>query len=287
MKSSKTLLTIVIATCIAIGILAMQKPITNALVENNPVLNLEISNTWDLPEELNEISGIAWLQGNTFACVQDEEGYIFIYDLDQEKITSKIKFAGPGDYEGIAVNGNDAYVMRSDGLVYEIQNYTSENRKVSEFKTPFSEDNNMESLTFDSKSNRLLTVPKDRDLNDDNVKGVYQISLDQKTMDKKPITKIDMNEEVFNSTKNKKIYKTFNPSEIAIHPKTNDFYILEGKNPKFIVLNSEGELQNLQPLDPKTFPQPEGMTFTDDGRLFISNEAKNGKATILEIGISK
>lgn len=287
MKTRKTLLTIVVATCIAIGILAMQKPITKALVENSPAQNLEISNSWDLPEELNEISGLAWLHENTFACVQDEEGYIFIYDLDQEKITSKIKFAGPGDYEGIAINGTDAYVMRSDGLVYEIQNFQTESREVSEFKTLFSEDNNIESLTFDSKNNRLLTAPKDRDLNDDNFKGVYQISLDQKTMDKNPIVKIDMNEEVFKSFKSKKIYKTFNPSEIAIHPKTNDFYILEGKNPKFIVLNSEGELQNLQPLDPKTFPQPEGITFTEDGRLFISNEAKNGKATILEIGISK
>ena len=112
MKLSKTILSVVIPISIGLAILSMQKPVTKLLVANNPSLNLTISNTWELPEELNEISGIAWLQGNTFACVQDEEGYIFIYDLDQEKITTKIKFAGPGDYEGIAINGEDAYEIR-------------------------------------------------------------------------------------------------------------------------------------------------------------------------------
>ncbi len=288
MKLSKTILSVVIPISIGLAILSMQKPVTKLLVANNPSLNLTISNTWELPEELNEISGIAWLQGNTFACVQDEEGYIFIYDLDQEKITTKIKFAGPGDYEGIAINGEDAYVMRSDGLVYEVKNFKSENRKISEFQTLFSEQNNIESLTFDSKNNRLLTAPKDRDLKDDNFKGIYQISLDKKIMDKNPIAKIDMNDKTFSAFKNeKKINKTFNPSEIAIHPKTSEFYILEGKNPKFIILNNKGELEKLQPLDKNVFPQPEGITFSDDGRLFISNEAKNGTATIMEIGYNK
>lgn len=286
MKLSKIIISVIIPISIGLGILAMQKPVTKVLVANNRALNLKITNTWELPEELNEISGIAWLQNNTFACVQDEEGFIFIYDLDKDKILSKIKFAGPGDYEGIAVNGENAYVMRSDGLIYEVENFKSDNRKVTQFKTLFSEENNIESLTFDTQNNRLLTVPKDRDLIDDNFKGVYQISLDQKTMDKSPIAKIDMNEKVFKSFKNQKIYKTFNPSEIAIQPKTNNFYILEGKNPKFIVLNSKGELQNVQPLDERSFAQPEGMTFSDTGRLFISNEAKNGTATIMEIGFN-
>lgn len=283
MKLSNTFVIILLLAGIGIAILAMQKPITKAITGQNEMTSVKISQIWDLPQELNEISGIAWLDGNTFACVQDEDGFIFIYNLDENKITDKIEFAGNGDYEGIAINGENAYIMRSDGVVYEVQDFKTSHKKVEEFKTQFTDKNNIESLTFDAKNKRLLTAPKDKGLKKDSYKGVYQIPLDQKAMDITPIVKIDMNEKAFDSFKNKKIHKTFNPSDIAIHPKTNAMYVLDGKNPKFLVLKSSGELVSVQPLDENKFPQPEGITFSDDGRLFISNEANDGPATIVEI----
>ena len=39
-----------------------------------------------LPTALNEISGITTLSQNEIACVQDEIGTIFIYDLTKEAI---------------------------------------------------------------------------------------------------------------------------------------------------------------------------------------------------------
>lgn len=284
MKLSKTLITILLSITIGGGILLMQRPVTKLLTESRPTMDLEIAKIWDLPKELNEVSGIAWLHGNTFACVQDEDGSIFIYDLDADKIISRIKFAGPGDYEAIAVKGDDAFVMRSDGRLFEIKGFLGDKIEVAEFETPFSSKNNMESLTFDAKNQRLLTVPKDRGLTDEAFKGIYQISLDTKQMDRTPIMKIDMENDQFSTFKSKKIEKTFNPSEIAVHPKTDAFYVLEGKNPKFMVLDREGDVLSIHPLNKTIFPQPEGMSFTEDGRLFISNEAaKTGNATIMEI----
>lgn len=280
MKLSKIFIIILLLTGIGIAILAMQKPITKVITDQNKMSSVKISQIWELPEELNEISGIAWLYDNTFACVQDEDGFIFIYNLDENKITDKIEFAGHGDYEGIAINGENAYIMRSDGVVYEVQDFRKSHRKVEEIKTQFTEKNNIESLTFDANNKRLLTAPKDKDLNNDSYKGVYQIPLNQKAMDMTPIVKIDINQKAFDSFKN---IKTFNPSDIAIHPKTNDIYVLDGKNPKFLILKNSGELVNIQLLDENKFPQPEGITFSDDGRLFISNEANDGPATVVEI----
>jgi len=280
MKLSKTFVIILLLAGIGIAILAMQKPITKAITDQNEMSSVKISQIWDLPEELNEISGIAWLYDNTFACVQDEDGFIFIYNLDENKITEKIEFAGHGDYEGIAINGENAYIIRSDGVVYEVQDFRKPHRKVEEIKTQFTEKNNIESLTFDANNKRLLTAPKDKDLNNDSYKGVYQIPLDQKAMDMTPIVKIDINKKAFDSFKN---IKTFNPSDIAIHPKTKAIYVLDGKNPKFLILKNSGELVNVQLLDENKFPQPEGITFSDDGRFFISNEANDGPATIVEI----
>lgn len=261
------------------GILAftMQEDIT---INNNT--DYTINKTWELPKELNEVSGITWLSENTIASVQDEDGIIFIYDLKQSKIVERIEFAGAGDYEGITVNKNDAYVLRSDGMIYEISNFRSKNKAVQSFKTDFSEKNNLESLTLNSKANSLIIAPKDRDRTDD-FKGLYEIPISSRTMDAKPSIRINMNDDAFKSYQKKKVYNTFSPSDIAIHPKTGEYYVLEGKNPKLVVLDKDGTIKKVHELDKKQFSQPEGITFSPDGTLFISNEAGDKAANILEV----
>jgi len=293
MKISKSNITVIATILFGVILLALQKPVTNAIVKKSEKKDAKFSsiytikNTYNLPEDLKEISGITWLNDNTFACIQDEDGIIYIYDIQQNKIKKKIKFAGSGDYEGIAIKKDDAYVMRSDGLVYEIKNYNSESREVSEFKTLFNVDNNIESLTFDLQNNRLLITPKDKDLGSKHIKSIYQIPILTKIMDSVPLIKINLKADILKDFKRKKIYKTVRPSDIAIHPLTHNIYVLEGANPKLLILNSNGELLNVYPLDDRKFAQPEGMTFSDDGRLFISNEATNYDANILEVEFNK
>ena len=53
--------------------------------------NYSIIKKWELPEILNEVSGISWLSENTIACVEDEDGIIFIYDLKKQKIIQQIQ----------------------------------------------------------------------------------------------------------------------------------------------------------------------------------------------------
>ncbi|NRD19384.1 SdiA-regulated domain-containing protein [Winogradskyella eckloniae] len=242
-----------------------------------------IKNTHVLPDILNEVSGIAWINENTFACIQDEDGYIFIYDIKINSILKTIKFAGHGDYEAIAIHNNDAYVLRSDGLIYALSNYNTKAIKTSKIKTVFDADNNMESLTFDTQNNQLLISPKDKDLGPKHLRSVYKIPLDTKTVDTIPVFSVNLKSEILKDFKHKHIRNTLCPSEIAVHPMTQDIYVLEGKNPKLIILNNEGIIKNAIKLNKKQFAQPEGLTFSDDGRLFISNEADNGNANILEV----
>src|SRR5688572_9511919 len=82
--------------------------------------DVTVISKWDLPAELQEVSGIAYLDNNRFACVQDEKGVIYIYNGNSKTIEKQIPFAGAGDYEGIAVNGNTAYVVTADGELYEV-----------------------------------------------------------------------------------------------------------------------------------------------------------------------
>ncbi len=253
--------------------------------ENKELLkaNYSITKTWDLPDALNEVSGITWIADNLIACVQDEVGKIFIYDLAKKTIVKEISFAEPGDYEGIAVVGKDAYVMRSDGLLYHVKNYRESNKKVSKTQTKFLVKNNMESLFFDNKSNSLLTMPKDRD-EDDEYKNIYQLSLQSEKPEAKTLAKISMDAELLKSFKKKKSYQTLNPSEIAINPTNRLVFVLEGKHPKLLILDINGNIKRIYKLDKSDFAQPEGLTFSPDGRMFIANEAgKNSKANILEV----
>ena len=47
---------------------------------------------YTMPGSLEEISGISWTGKGTLACIQDEDGIIYCYNLEKEKIVSKAKF---------------------------------------------------------------------------------------------------------------------------------------------------------------------------------------------------
>lgn len=245
-------------------------------------------NRWELPFDLREISGISWLEDGKIAAVQDEDGIIFIYDIEKKKLVREIEFGQHGDYEGIAVKDKDAYVLRSDGTIFEIKDYQDEGRKVTSYRTPFTEENNVETLELDLKGNRLLISPKDQDLQSDRFKGIYAFSLDKKEFNPSPVFKIDMGDETLKRFSNKDLHKTFRPSDLAIHPKTKEIYILDGTKPKLLVMDIEGNLKNVYVLNQKVFPQPEGISFSPTGTLYISSEGKKGSnGTITELELKK
>ncbi|WP_164674207.1 SdiA-regulated domain-containing protein [Maribacter litoralis] len=244
----------------------------------------EISGRWELPAELREVSGISWMDENQIAAIQDEDGIIFIYDLEKKKVIEEITFGGAGDYEGLATEEDNAYVLESDGTITIIENFEEQDRKVTSYETNFNEKNNMESLWLDFPENQLLVIPKDRDINSDNMKGVYAFSLDEYELAYKPVMQLNMNDQVLKHFREKKVYKNFRPSDIAIHPKTKEIYMLEGAKPKLLILDKNGVAKKGYSLNKKVFPQPEGITFSPDGELYISSEGKkDGVGTITKL----
>lgn len=284
-----------ISALIIFGVLALVGTLWFAY--ENPALNprlkeetYTIIRKWEMPVELEEISGISYFSEDKMACVQDEEGIIFIYNLDTDLVEKKINFGKSGDYEGVAIVDSTAYVLESSGKLFEVSNYLSPDFQTVEYKTPFSGRNNMESLVADSINNRLLLAVKDADPNSKDSKGIYAFDLETKKTLSEPIFKISLDDPIFNeksAKKSKKKSNKFYPSEIAINPIDGNIYILEGKNPRLLIMDPSGKLLRLHILNKKSFPQPEGMTFSPDGTLYISNEGKNGTATILEVQLKK
>jgi uncharacterized protein YjiK len=59
-------------------------------------------------------------------------------------------------------------------------------------------------------------------------------------------------------------------------------WLLISTNNKFIVqMNTAGQVDTLIKLDEDVFVKPEGIAFSPDGNLYISNEGKYDKATLL------
>ena len=284
-----------ISALIIFGVLALVGMLWFAY--ENPALNprlkeetYTIIRKWEMPVELEEISGITYLSEDKIACVQDEEGIIFIFNLDTDSVEKKINFGKSGDYEGLAIVNSTAYVLESSGKLFEVSNYLKPNFLTEEYNLPFSGRNNLESLVADSINNRLLLAIKDVDPNGKDYKGIYAFDLETKKTLSEPIFKIPMNDPIFSgksTKKNKKKSDKFYPSEIAINPIDGNVYILEGKNPRLLIMDSKGKLLQLHDLNKKYFPQPEGMTFAPDGTLYISNEGKKGTATILEVELKE
>lgn len=242
---------------------------------------LDIIQQWDLPKQLDEVSGIAWMDENHMACVADEEGIIFIYNLQSNKIEKEIKFGEHGDYEAIALKNETAYILRSDGVIFEIDNFNSNPGKAITFETSLKDEYNFEGLCYDEANDRLLLTLKD--MVDDNTKPVFSFDLKSKKLMETPAYQIRFKSKIFDKTEQKKSHRIMRPSEVAINPKNHNIYILEGSNPKLLILDSSGKEIKLIILEGDQFGQPEGMTFSPSGEVFISNERQAAPANILKV----
>jgi uncharacterized protein YjiK len=212
-------------------------------------------------------------------CIEDEHGIIYIYDLKNQSIIKEIKFSNRRDFEDIALNGDTAYVLRSDGIIFRIDNYNA-SFVTSEVNTSLKGKANTEGLCLDKINHRILIAckgePTAKEISK-HYKAVYTYNLVTHKLDDKPVLLINQNEiEKRINTKT-----AFAPSAIAVHPITGDIYIIGTVGKLLLVFSSTGELKNIERLEGKYFIQPEGICITANGNIYISNEGRDGKGNIL------
>jgi hypothetical protein len=275
-------------------------PLRNGLDKNPVKENIEGYNlsspdkTFILPYELSEVSGVTFLDSVTVAMIQDEFGIIFIFDLSEKRIKSQVFFAGKGDYEDITLVNNTIYVLRSDGFIFEINNFKSKDFKVSIFKTGVPSADN-EGLCFDRINNRLLIGCKG-DIKKDNFKNkraIFSFDLKSKKLSQDPVYVFDT--ELLNKSVNSKKGGSkdekgkkekekeieIRTSAIGIHPKTGKLFLLSASDYILCTINKAGNIENIQRLDKDMFQQAEGIAFLPNGDMLITNEARNKKPTLL------
>ena len=250
-----------------------------------------------LPGILHEISGLTILDSATIACIQDEDGILFLYDLKNNKIKQQFTFGLKGDYEGITKVANTLYVLRSDGVLFEINNYRSGKLKVKTYGTGIPASNN-EGLCYDLLNNRLLIGAKgkiNKDAINKDKRFIYEFSLATKALNKEPVfsfTTGSINAFAKSSgivlpkrqAKNGKILETgfkLNTSEIAIHPVTKQLFVLSATDHCLFIFNMNGTIERVEQLNSILFNKAEGLSFFPNGDLLVSNEGQMNKPTLL------
>lgn len=252
-----------------------------------------------LPEILHEVSGLTMIDQNTFACVQDEVGTVFFYNMETEKIIRKIAFEKEGDYEGITEVGDDLYILRSDGHLTKIENYSSEDYKIETFDTKVPAEDN-EGLCYDAAHNRLLIGCKsglDMESANKDLRAIFGFDLKTKSLSSNPVFEFDVDElEAFvdasgikTPKKGKKKEGTlkFKMSAIAIHPLSQQLYLISAKDHLLFVFDENGKPEYVELLDQKLFNKAEGITFLANGDLLITNEGQDHKPTLLRFNMKK
>ena len=239
-------------------------------------------NKWELPAQLNEISGIVKIDNNHILAIEDLHPTLYTLNLDNGKAsiadtisfyeTAKDKF----DIEDVAVIGNDAYALWSHGSIFKITDW-KKGKQVKEIETGLDKKNNTEGLAYDPVTGNLLIACKNESgLADEkkSARALYELDIKTEKLLEKPFLVIESKDLKAMSGDKVKFF----PSGVAVNPATHDIYVISTKDTKCMAqFSHDGQLKSFTYLDKDLLEQPEGISFDPSGNLYISTEGKHGK----------
>ena len=232
-----------------------------------------------LPLELDEISGVAYSTGDSSVfAINDEKGWL--YKIKRGHKIKTWKFSQGADFEDVVLLDSAFFVLKSNGDIVRLSFNGSDTPAVQQYY--FSEQgeskNEFEILYYDSSKARLMLICKDCEM--DKKHSLTTFTFDPATgkYTGSPFT-IDV-QKIANAIGEEKM--KFKPSAASINPKNGLLYIISAINKMIVVTDLNGNLWEACRIDPGIFKQPEGISFSPDGGMIISNESADiGVADIL------
>jgi uncharacterized protein YjiK len=250
----------------------------------------------ELPEILREASAISYIDRGRIGMVQDEQGTIFICSIIDGRIINQISFASGGDFEGLVILDDEAWVLRSDGDLFHVKGLGDVNPLTIKVETPLGKKDDTEGLTYDGVEKQLLIglkePPKLKGKRNKKKRAVFSYNLDRKFMPESPFLLLNMdeikrvysNQVVGNKSEqfNLKMKKNFRPSDLAIHPITGHIYHIAARGQLLVVSDRSGQIYFVRDLPKLIFRQPEGISFDPRGNMFIVSEGVGGNGMLFE-----
>jgi WD40 repeat protein len=245
-----------------------------------PEYNLNSPAVIKLPGYLDEISGIAFYpKDKTVFAISDEKGWLYKIFLSGKMTPQKWNFAKKDDFEDVVLVDSTFYILNSNGDLLSLRFYSYDSIVLKEYPSPLPGKNEFEILYLDKEQNRLILLCKNCASDDNNSLSSWGFDLAALTFSSSPVYVIDIRK-IESLMQEKKV--RFKPSAAAIHPLTGRLFIISAINKVLVVAEPNGNPEKIYRINPRLYKQPEGLTFTPEGHLLISNESKDiGAANIL------
>ena len=228
-----------------------------------------------LHKQLLEISGITYIDNRTLSAINDEDGKIFTINFKKGKPPA-VQFGGKKDYEDLAIIDGNYYVLESNGNINIVPvDEPSKSRKIAFRKKSKIE---FESLYYDKALAKLVLLSKEQRMLEEAIVA-YSFDPVHENFSMEPVYIISLRAV-------KKLMKDYSaeckPSAASIHPLLNKLFVVASVGKVLMICSLKGEVEKVYDLNPDIFSQPEGICFSPDGDMYISNEGLQGKATIIK-----
>jgi len=238
--------------------------------------------TIELGKVLNEISGICFnYETGSLLAISDSKEQVFEMDLRNIKLrdyTAKI-VPQDSDLEDLVKVNATLYLLLSRGEIMEIPEKARDTAGVKTYTLGLQGNKDFETLYYDRSVDALIMMCKSCEVEKGRgVRTAYRFDLKTKTFDSTEFYAISK-DDVRNALKTENV--KFDPSAAAIHPINKRLYILSSAGNLLVIADTRGKVSEAYELNPEIFPQAEGIAFAPNGDMFISNEAKYGRATLL------
>jgi uncharacterized protein YjiK len=231
-------------------------------------------NTLLLKKPLREISGITYNTAGELAAINDEEGVLFFINPKNGTFRKQL-FGKKGDYEDIVQAGSEYFILKSNGDLHEVNAANGKEQAI--YKNAFPRFVEFESLCYDQKNEQLLLICKSCGREEQFI-HVWRFDLKTRTYIAEKSFSLSWSD-IRKLAKDDTVECL--PSAASFHPLTGQLFIIASLGKILLQCTPEGKLVAVHRTNPYVFPQPEGLCFAPNGDLYISNEGRQSKASIL------
>lgn len=237
----------------------------------------------NLGRVLNEISGLCFNNEDAnLLAVSDSKEQVFELDLRKIKLKDYTGKVVPpdSDLEDVVKLNATLYLLKSNGTIVEVPEKARDTAGVKSYPFSLGGTNDFETIYHDASAKGLVMLCKSCEHEKGTgVRTAYRFDLTTKAFDSAEfytISKDDVKRALGGAN------AKFDPSAAAIHPINKRLYILSSAGNLLVIADTRGKVIEAYDLSTHMFPQAEGIAFAPkNGDMFISNEAKNGRATLL------
>jgi hypothetical protein len=237
-----------------------------------------------LPMGIQPFSDVALLDSTHLLGLNQESGMMFVYDLNDHSVVPfplwdmESKISNISTLDSTLLLVDDAKHIHFLSSPYDSSSLTTLNLENEQFDPT--------SVCYHKETNRLFLIAsnEERTVGYSN-SSIYAYNLNQRKLNAQPLFSISGEDiEAFAIQNNLMIPHSdisimddtlesmnFTPTAIAVHPKTNEIYILSGSDHSLVVFNQFGKIVNFTTLDKNTFSHPSAMTFKKNGDLLITD----------------